>query len=146
MWSVPAGEQMPDRCVQRECRVSIARADRCPEYLMTLLCREQILDRKRREYRDMVPNYYDIQAAERSAEDDTALRQVRSYVICLSPIKIANTGSRRLFSTSCVLDPNCQQDLAMGSNWNLTHVLPQGPACMTILCTALGAGALCVSA
>ena len=39
--------------------------------------REQILERKRREYRDMVPNYYDIQAAERSAEDDTALRQVR---------------------------------------------------------------------
>ncbi|CAK0787611.1 hypothetical protein CVIRNUC_010833 [Coccomyxa viridis] len=38
--------------------------------------REQILERKRREYRDMVPNYYDIQAAERSAEDDTALRQV----------------------------------------------------------------------
>ena len=41
------------------------------------MCREQILERKRREYRDMVPNYYDIQAAERSAEDDTALRQVR---------------------------------------------------------------------
>ena len=40
-------------------------------------CREHILERKRREYRDMVPNYYDIQAAERSAEDDTALRQVR---------------------------------------------------------------------
>ncbi|CAL5224636.1 g7354 [Coccomyxa viridis] len=28
------------------------------------------------EYRDMVPNDYDIQAAERSVEDDTALRQV----------------------------------------------------------------------
>ena len=27
----------------------------------------------------MVPNYYDIQAAERSAEDDTALRQVSIY-------------------------------------------------------------------
>ena len=30
----------------------------------------------------MVPNYYDIQAAERSAEDDTALRQVS---MCLLP-------------------------------------------------------------
>ena len=27
----------------------------------------------------MVPNYYDIQAAERSAEDDTALRQVLGW-------------------------------------------------------------------
>ena len=48
------------------------------------MCREQILERKRREYRDMVPNYYDIQAAERSAEDDTALRQVRNLVHMLN--------------------------------------------------------------
>ena len=32
----------------------------------------------------MVPNYYDIQAAERSAEDDTALRQVRNPLHTLS--------------------------------------------------------------
>ncbi len=79
---------MPDRCLRRACRVSIARANRGPEHLVTLLCREQILDRKRREYRDMVPNYYDIQAAERSAEDDTALRQVKKHVICLSLLRL----------------------------------------------------------
>lgn len=56
-----------------------------------LECREQILERKRREYRDMVPNYYDIQAAERSVEDDTALRQV----LDLPP---------RLSALPCVLD------------------------------------------
>ena len=50
------------------------------------LCREQILDRKRREYRDMVPNYYDIQAVERSVEDDTALRQVLSCSLKLCPV------------------------------------------------------------
>ena len=87
MWSVSAGEQMPVRCLQRECRVSVVRDNRSSESLVALLCREQILDRKRREYRDMVPNYYDIQAAERSAEDDTALRQVKSHVICLSPMR-----------------------------------------------------------
>ncbi|EIE19077.1 RabGAP/TBC protein [Coccomyxa subellipsoidea C-169] len=38
--------------------------------------REQILERKRREYRDMVPEYYDIEAAERSEDDNCALRQV----------------------------------------------------------------------
>ena len=40
-------------------------------------CREQILERKRREYRDLVPEYYDIEAAERSEDDATALRQAR---------------------------------------------------------------------
>ena len=56
------------------------------------LCREQILERKRREYRDMVPNYYDIQAAERSAEDDTALRQVRDprHTLSLCDIRCSN--------------------------------------------------------
>ncbi len=39
-------------------------------------CRGQILERKRREYRDMVPEYYDIEAAERSEDDNCALRQV----------------------------------------------------------------------
>ena len=48
-----------------------------PSFDCSEMCREHILERKRREYRDMVPQYYDIQAAERSAEDDTALQQVR---------------------------------------------------------------------
>jgi hypothetical protein len=39
-------------------------------------CREQILERKRREYRDLVPEYYDIEATERSEDDNCALRQV----------------------------------------------------------------------
>ena len=39
-------------------------------------CREQILERKRREYRDLVPEYYDIDVAERSEDDNCALRQV----------------------------------------------------------------------
>ncbi|KAK9904760.1 hypothetical protein WJX75_002030 [Coccomyxa subellipsoidea] len=38
--------------------------------------REQILERKRREYRDLVPEYYDIDVAERSEDDNCALRQV----------------------------------------------------------------------
>lgn len=38
-------------------------------------CRAAILERKRREYRDMVPDYYDI--ADRSADELGALRQVR---------------------------------------------------------------------
>jgi hypothetical protein len=38
--------------------------------------RDQILERKRREYRDLVPEYYDIEAAERSEDDACALRQV----------------------------------------------------------------------
>jgi len=38
--------------------------------------RDQILERKRREYRDLVPEYYDIEAAERSEDDNSALRQV----------------------------------------------------------------------
>ena len=41
------------------------------------LCREQILERKRREYRDLVPAHYDIEAAERSEDDACALRQAR---------------------------------------------------------------------
>jgi len=36
--------------------------------------RAAILERKRREYRDMVPDYYDI--ADRSADELGALRQV----------------------------------------------------------------------
>lgn len=39
-------------------------------------CREQILARKRREYRDMVPEYYDIANGDRSEEEMGALRQV----------------------------------------------------------------------
>jgi hypothetical protein len=41
--------------------------------------REQILARKRREYRDMVPDYYDLAAsgAEQSGEELGALRQAR---------------------------------------------------------------------
>ena len=38
--------------------------------------REQILARKRREYRDMVPEYYDIANNDRSEEEVGALRQV----------------------------------------------------------------------
>ena len=34
----------------------------------------------------MVPNYYDIQAVERSVEDDTALRQVLSCSLKLCPV------------------------------------------------------------
>lgn len=39
-------------------------------------CREQILARKRREYQDMVPEYYDIANNNRSEEEVGALRQV----------------------------------------------------------------------
>ena len=39
-------------------------------------CREQILARKRREYQDMVPEYYDIANNDRSEEEVGALRQV----------------------------------------------------------------------
>ena len=39
-------------------------------------CREQVLARKRQEYRDMVPEYYDIASSERSEDDLGALRQV----------------------------------------------------------------------
>ena len=38
--------------------------------------REQILARKRREYRDMVPQFYDIPNSERSEEEIVSLRQV----------------------------------------------------------------------
>jgi len=38
--------------------------------------REQILARKRREYRDMVPQFYDIPDSERSDEEVVSLRQV----------------------------------------------------------------------
>ena len=71
-----------------KCRVSLSRDTCSPKYWVTFLCRDQILDRKRREYRDMVPNYYDIQAAERSAEDDTALRQVKRIINCLSLLRL----------------------------------------------------------
>ncbi len=47
--------------------------------------RAAILERKRREYRDMVPDYYDI--ADRSADELGALRQV------LHPITTLNTSS-----------------------------------------------------
>lgn len=46
---------------------------------MSGTCREQILERKRREYRDLVPEYYDIEAADRSEDDNCALRQVRQH-------------------------------------------------------------------
>ena len=45
---------------------------------LTLNRREQILERKRREYQDLVPAHYDIEAAERSEDDACALRQARS--------------------------------------------------------------------
>ncbi len=50
-------------------------------YPMNLTCthaggREQILERKRQEYRDLVPEYFDIANSERSEEDLTALNQV----------------------------------------------------------------------
>ena len=38
-----------------------------------------VLGRKRQEYYEMVPQYYDISNAERSEEELTALRQVRSH-------------------------------------------------------------------
>ena len=44
------------------------------------MCREQILERKRREYRDLVPEYYDIEASDRSEDDNCALRQVRLHL------------------------------------------------------------------
>jgi Rab-GTPase-TBC domain len=40
------------------------------------LCREAIIARKRSEYRDMVPKYYESAAQERSADEVGALRQV----------------------------------------------------------------------
>ena len=40
------------------------------------LDREQILARKRREYRDMVPQFYDVPDSERSDEEVVSLRQV----------------------------------------------------------------------
>ena len=43
--------------------------------------RAAILERKRREYRDMVPDYYDI--ADRSADELGALRQVRRAGGCV---------------------------------------------------------------
>ena len=39
--------------------------------------REQMLARKRREYRDMVPQFYDVPDSERSDEEVVSLRQVR---------------------------------------------------------------------
>ena len=54
---------------------TIAVAGRLSTALVLPPRRAAILERKRREYRDMVPDYYDI--ADRSADELGALRQVR---------------------------------------------------------------------
>lgn len=60
-------------CPTRSCRDE----EECMAQADTVLpCREQILARKRREYRDMVPEYYDIANNDRSEEEMGALRQV----------------------------------------------------------------------
>ena len=52
-----------------------------PNAVLLSPCRAAILERKRREYRDMVPDYYDI--ADRSADELGALRQVPRAGGCL---------------------------------------------------------------
>ena len=58
---------------------------------MLLTCRAAILERKRREYRDMVPDYYDI--ADRSADELGALRQVRRPRGCVR-VQIQENGAK----------------------------------------------------
>lgn len=50
------------------------------EYIVvdTPLFRESMLARKRREYRDYLPQFYDISPAERTEDEQNALRQVQS--------------------------------------------------------------------
>lgn len=46
----------------------------------------------------MVPNYYDIQAAERSVEDDTALRQVLGWSLrALCPALCCHKGHKHKY-------------------------------------------------
>ncbi|DBA73312.1 TPA: hypothetical protein ACH3X1_011364 [Trebouxia sp. C0004] len=78
------GEQVVDLDLLRELAWSGTPGDLRPLCWQLLLGylppnrdrREQILARKRREYRDMVPEYYDIANNDRSEEEMGALRQV----------------------------------------------------------------------
>ncbi|KAK9804775.1 hypothetical protein WJX72_004752 [[Myrmecia] bisecta] len=78
------GEQVVDLDALRELAWSGIPADLRPVCWQLLLGylppnrerREQILQRKRREYRDMVPEFYDIANSERSEDELGALRQV----------------------------------------------------------------------
>ncbi|KAL3146846.1 hypothetical protein ABBQ38_014820 [Trebouxia sp. C0009 RCD-2024] len=78
------GEQVVDLDMLRELAWSGTPSDLRPLCWQLLLGylppnrdrREQILARKRREYRDMVPEYYDIASGDRSEEEMGALRQV----------------------------------------------------------------------
>lgn len=51
-----------------------ATAEGCGLYLF---CREAMLARKRREYRDYLPQFYDVSPADRTEDETNALRQVR---------------------------------------------------------------------
>ena len=74
----------------------------------TLLNREQILARKRREYRDMLPQFYDIPDTERSEEGDCGsaageVRQQLSAFAIKAGVPLTKAGSLLLMPrTRCI--------------------------------------------
>ena len=67
-----------------------------------LCCRETILQRRRDEYRDMVPQFFDMVGCENLRSDDeaTAMRQVG---ICLHSISMPWNASQTRGSVTCFL-------------------------------------------